>query len=495
MNNLLRAARSQWWLLLIAVAAGLGLAGALSWLATPLYTSSTQLFVSAASPLNISDAYSGNLFSEKRVNSYARLLTSEQMAGLVIEDLGLDTTPAQLAGQVAARPVPNTVILEATVTDTSPERAQRIAASLGARFTERVTELEAPDDADTLTVRVTTVEPADFNPEPISPRPRRNLAVGALLGLLAGLGLALFRLRLHDARLDETVTSRDDIRELTGVGLMGTVLDDPRLTEKHLVTDFDEPSVTAEAFRAIRTNLQFVGDEHPPRAIVVTSAVPGEGKSTVAVNLATALAQSGSRVALVEADLRRPRVPGYMGVSGAVGLTDVVAGTADLDEVAQPWGDGNLTVLGSGSPVPNPSELLGSAPVRSLLQRLRDTQDYVVIDAPPLLPVTDAAVLSVLADGCVITTRFGHTRREQLAEAAETLARVDATLLGVVLNRVPRSRAVASDAAYGYEPGTDPKATYPAGAAGRPVAGRRRRRFGLRGRGPLAGSRLGGELT
>jgi receptor protein-tyrosine kinase len=196
--------------------------------------------------------------------------------------------------------------------------------------------------------------------------------------------------------------------------------------------------------------LQFLNVDNPPRVIVVTSSVPGEGKSTLAVNLSTALAQSGSRVTLVEADLRRPRVTRYMGLVGGAGLTNVLAGTAELHEVTQPWGDGKLSVLAAGPMPPNPSEMLGSAQMRSLLQSLRETQDYVIIDTPPLLPVTDAAVLSVLADGCVITTRFGKTRREQLTEAAATLSRIDAKLLGIVLNRVPQAAAVARGYGYGY---------------------------------------------
>jgi receptor protein-tyrosine kinase len=139
-----------------------------------------------------------------------------------------------------------------------------------------------------------------------------------------------------------------------------------------------------------------------------------------------------------------------MGLVGGAGLTNVLAGTADLHEVVQTWGDGKLSVLGAGPMPPNPSEMLGSAQMRTLLESLRETQDFVVIDTPPLLPVTDAAVLSVLADGCLITTRYGRTRREQLGEAAGILARIDAKLLGVVLNRVPQSAAVARGYGYGY---------------------------------------------
>jgi capsular exopolysaccharide synthesis family protein len=151
-------------------------------------------------------------------------------------------------------------------------------------------------------------------------------------------------------------------------------------------------------------------------------------------------------VALLEADLRRPRVMRYLGLIEGPGLSNVLAGKADLHEVTQRWGDDKLSVLAAGPMPPNPSELLGSAQMRALLDTLRDSNDYVIIDAPPLLPVTDAAVLSVLGDGCVLTARYGVTRRDQLEAAAQVLAGIDATLFGVVLNAVPAT----AGAAYGY---------------------------------------------
>src|SRR3954453_134246 len=467
LRDVLNAVRSGWWLLAGGLLLGLAVAGLLSWLATPLYSSSTQLFVSVAGSTDTSAAYQGNLFSQQRVTSYAQLLTGEKLAAQVVDDLGLPLTPEQVARKVTATPLPDTVILEVTVTDTSADRAQDIANSLGRQFTEEVTNLEA----DVSTVKVTTVQPAKLNPAPVSPDVRRNLALGGVLGLLIGLGLALLR-----SRLDNTVQTGDDVQELAGTGLIGRVLEDPRLEDSHVVASPDEHSLTAEAFRAIRTNLQFLDVDNPPKVIVIASSVPGEGKSTLAVNLASALAQAGSRVMLVEADLRRPRVTRYMRLVGGAGLSNVLAGTADLDEVTQAWGDGKLSVLAAGRMPPNPSEILGSAQMRALLETLRETQDYVIIDPPPLLPVTDAAVLSVLADGCVITTRFGKTRREQLAEAAATLSRIDAKLLGVVLNRVPQAAAVARGYGYGYGYGyqADPgRESIPAG--GRMRRGVRRR--------------------
>ncbi|MDK3257140.1 polysaccharide biosynthesis tyrosine autokinase [Blastococcus capsensis] len=451
LKDVAQALRAGWWLVVAAVLVGVATGGALTWSATPMYASTTKLFVSTSTTTDTSSAYQGNLFSQQRVASYAELLSGVQLAARVIEELQLDMTPDELAAKVSATAVPETVILTVTVTDTSALRAQDIAASLGRQFAAQVTELETPAGSDASTVKVATVQPAALDETPVSPDAVRNVALGAVLGILAGLGLALLR-----SRMDDTVKTSEDVTCLTGVGLIGTVLEDPRVAEDHVVTDQNQHSIAAEAYRSIRTNLQFLNVDNPPRVIVISSATPGEGKSTLAINLATVLAQSGSRVMLVEADLRRPRVTRYMGLISGAGLTNVLGGTAMLHEVAQPWGDGRLSVLAAGPMPPNPSEMLGSRHMKMLLDDLCERYDYVLIDAPPLLAVTDAAVLTALSDGCLLTSRYGKTRQEELAEAASSLERIDATLLGVVLNRVPQSAGAARGYGYAYSYEADP---------------------------------------
>lgn len=448
---MLQALRSGWWLLLLAALIGVAGGGAMTWTATPLYSSTTKLFVSTSATTDTSSAYTGNLFSQQRVTSYAELLAGVQLAELVVEDLDLPLSPAEVAGKVSATAVPETVILSVTVTDTSARRAQDIASSLGRQFAEQVTQLETPEGAAASTVKVTTVQPADHRPAPVSPNLERNLLLGVVLGMLGGFGLSLLR-----RRLDNTVKGAEDVRRLTGSGVIGTVLEDPRLSSQHVVTELETHSMAAEAYRSIRTNLQFLDVDNPPRVIVVSSAVPGEGKSTLAVNLASVLAQSGSRVTLVEADLRRPRVTRYMGLISGAGLSNVLGGSATLYEVSQPWGDGRLSVLGAGPMPPNPSEMLGSSNMRALLEHLRQTNDFVLIDAPPLLPVTDAAVLTALCDGCLLSVRYGKTRLEELTEATAALARVDGRLLGVVLNRVPAGARGSGGYSYAYSYDADP---------------------------------------
>lgn len=450
-----QAVRAGWARIVGGVVVGLAVAAAVNWLVTPQYASSARLFVSAASAADASAAYEGDLFSRERVASYAELLTMESLAAEVVDELDLPLTPAEVSDKVTATAVPETVLLDVTVTDTSAERARDIADALVGRFTAQVAELESPDGADGSMIEVATVQPPQVARDPVSPDVPRNLALGGVLGLLGGFALALVR---H--RLDRTVTTGEHVEAATGSGLMGAVVHDGQLAAQHVVVAGGGSAVSAEAFRGIRAGLRSGDGEAPPRVVVVTSSLPGEGKTTLAVNLAAALGQSGSRVLLVEADLWRPRVTRYLGLdtgsgSGA-GLTDVLAGAAELGEVTQPWHDGTVTVLPAGPMPPSPGELLGSARMRTLLETLRSTYDVVVVDGPSLLTVSDAAVLSAMADGCVITTRYGRTRREQLAAAAATLSRVDARVLGVVLNGVPRTAAARRGYGFSHRYEADP---------------------------------------
>jgi non-specific protein-tyrosine kinase len=175
--------------------------------------------------------------------------------------------------------------------------------------------------------------------------------------------------------------------------------------------------------------------------------VPKEGKSTTACNLAIAMAQTGVRVCLVEGDLRRPRIADYLGVESAVGMTDVLIGRVPLEDALQSWGGGMLEVLPSGPLPPNPSELLSSRGMDELMRSLEERFDLVLVDAPPLLPVTDGAILSTLTDGAVLCVRARSTRKDQLEQAVGALRAVDAKILGVVLTMVP---AKGPDAYQGY---------------------------------------------
>ena len=293
-------------------------------------------------------------------------------------------------------------------------------------------------------VQVELIRPAQVPGAPVSPRTQLNVVLGALLGLMAGVGMAVLR-----ATLDTSIKSLEELEDATGATPLGSVGFDPSAAKRPLVTPKD--ASRSEAYRTIRTNLQYVDVDNPPRCVVITSSVPGEGKSTTAANLAIALAQGGSKVLLVEADLRRPRIADYLGVDGSIGLTDILIGRAAVGDTIIPWQRGLLDFLPSGAIPPNPSELLGSRQLAELLANLRTRYDVLILDAPPLLPVTDAAILSGVADGVILVARHGETRREQAQQAAAALAQVNGHVVGTILNFAPvRRRGGGYGYGYGY---------------------------------------------
>jgi non-specific protein-tyrosine kinase len=201
----------------------------------------------------------------------------------------------------------------------------------------------------------------------------------------------------------------------------------------------------AENYRQLRANLQFANVDEHPRVIAVTSSIPGEGKTTVAINLASTLAEAGFTVCLVDADLRRPTIAKVLGLLSPVGLTSVLIHQIDLSEAMQSAGS-NFYVLTSGPTPPNPSEVLASSYVRDVVRSLLDKVDYVVLDTAPLLPVADGSEVAALADGTLLVARHGMTTDSHIRRSVHALARVDAKLLGVLLNRIPARKS----SEYGY---------------------------------------------
>ncbi|MFS0901231.1 CpsD/CapB family tyrosine-protein kinase, partial [Mycolicibacterium litorale] len=272
--------------------------------------------------------------------------------------------------------------------------------------------------------------------------PRRSQPVWELqLGLLLGVGLAVIR-----DKLDNTVKNRETLEEITGVGTVGSIpLDKERRKQPAILFERDNSPI-AEAFRKLRTNLQFLAVDNPPRVIVVTSSTPSEGKSTTAINIALALAEAQHQVVLVDGDMRRPSLHKYLDLIGPVGFSTVLSGQAELGDALQKSQFTGLTVLTSGAVPPNPSELLGSQAARNLLRDLRSQFDYVIVDSSPLLAVTDSAILAANSDGVLVISRFGQTRRDQLTHAVGALLDVGATILGAVFTLTP----ARGSASYSY---------------------------------------------
>ena len=412
---------------------------------TPLYQASTRLFVSTTSGSSLAETYQGNRFSQERVISYAELLMGETLAQRTVDKLGLDMSAEQLQANVKASAKLDTVLINVDVLDSSPVRARDIANTLSDEFVAMVRELETPEDGARPDSRVVVEQRASIPNDPVVPKTSRNILIGIALGVALGIGLALLR-----DLLDNTVKDRAIVEEITGTGIVGSIpLDKERRQQPAISFDTDNTGI-AEAFRKLRTNLQFLSVDNPPRVIVVTSSMPSEGKSTTAINLALALAEAEHNVVLVDGDMRRPTLHRYLDLIGPVGFSSVLSGRASLDEALQKTRFSGLTVLTSGAVPPNPSELLGSQSARKLLSELRARFDYVIVDSTPLLAVTDAAILAAGADGVLIMARYGQTRRDQLIHAMGNLESVGAPLLGAVFTLMPTRGSSSYSYSYSY---------------------------------------------
>lgn len=444
LQDYLNVLRARWLTVCVTAAVTLLIAIAATLLTTPLYEASTRLFVSTAAGNSLTDAYQGSRFSQERVLSYSELLMGNTLAQRTAVKLGLEMSPGDLAGKVTASAKPDTVLIDVNVTDASPVRARDIANTLSDEFVLMVHELETPEDGSKANARVVVEQRASIPDAPVTPNKTRNIALGLVGGLVLGVALAVIR-----DRLDNTVKDREALQDITQVGLVGTIPLDKELRKEHAISFEGDNSSVAESFRKLRTNLQFLAVDNPPRLIVVASSLPGEGKSTTAINLALALAEAGNRVVVVDGDMRRPKMDAYLGVVGSVGFSSVLSGAITLDDALQETRYPRLSVLTSGAVPPNPSELLGSMTAKKVLSDLRAKFDYVIVDSSPLLAVTDAAILAASSDGVLIMTRFGETKREQLAHAIKNLDDVGATVLGAVFTMTP-TRGAASYA-YSYE--------------------------------------------
>ncbi|MBB2911640.1 non-specific protein-tyrosine kinase [Streptosporangium becharense] len=448
-----RLMRRNWPFLLLSLVLGVGTALTVTANTPPKYIATISMLVSGHDREgSLSTAYQAGMLSAQRVHSYANLLSSRRVVSQITHpgDVG------RVQANITAEAVPGTVLLRATVTDPDPRRAADLANALGARFAELINQIERPTPASRPTVKVTVVDQASVPGAPISPRPVVNLLMGVLIALLSAMAAIVVR-----DRLDTTVKSSETLHHASGSSTLGIICYERDAKRHPLILRSRGRSSRAEAFRSLRTNLQFVGVDRKPRSLVVTSCLPGEGKSSTSANLAITLAQAGRRVILVDGDLRRPSIPGYLGIEGGTGLTDVLIDRARLEDVIQIWGDPEVAVLPSGQIPPNPSELLGSDGMRQVLDRLSSAYDMVIIDAPPLLPVTDAATLAVICDGALLVARHGKTRREHIAHAAQMLASINARVVGTVLNFAPsrggRYYGYGYGYGYGYEAETEVK--------------------------------------
>ncbi|TFB75824.1 polysaccharide biosynthesis tyrosine autokinase [Cryobacterium glaciale] len=424
------------WLLIIIV--GL-LGGAVAWgYAASLpaqYQATNSVFVTSDRGETTSELLQTSTFTQNLVESYAQLATTPTVLGPVINQLGLDISTQALASRVSAVTPLNTVFINITVTSRSAAQAVDLADAVSDSLATAVENLapKGPDNLPSITVK--TVSPAQLPGSPFAPNTQLIVLTGLLLGLALGVLYALAR-EVFDTR----VSTEKDLDRVSSDPLLGKVGRKKRTDPAGLVMRVMPHSAMAESYRRVRANLEFIDVDSPPRSAVVTSAVTRDGKSTTAINLALAMAERSSRVLLIDADLRRPSIAELCDLEGDVGLTTVLLGDVDPDDAIVRWSDG-LDVLPSGAVPPNPGQLLGSDAMKTLMQRLLQDYDFIVVDSPPLLPATDALGLSHLTDGAIVVARYKSTTRQQLTTTLESLEAVNARILGIVLNQVRERRA------------------------------------------------------
>lgn len=494
LKDYLHVIRVRKWIIITAVLVVTSTAVGVSMLMPNVYEGEAKVLITAQ---DAGSTLLGASLSDLTNNPDRGLQTQVQMMQLrplaerVIRELGLTEAPDKLLARVTVSGVGQTNIVTIKASDGSPHRAAKIAQAMAVAYVDRSRELKRAsittaadqvqarlDEAKqeildlgsrfkgssdstnshalqaeltiatnlyaTLAEKYETlkineqlevgsggvVEPATVNDEPVSPKPLRNGALGLAVGLVFGLGMAFLA-----EYMDNTIKSTDEVEALYGAPVLGNVpTEQLDKDEKRRLTIVEKPgSRAAEAYRGLRNGIDYVNFEHDIKTLLVTSAAPAEGKSTVSANLAAALAMAGSKVVLLNCDFRRPTTDQFFHVDNQVGLSDVLAGRVTLAGALQDSGDKNLAVLAPGKMPPNPSELLGSRTMTDLIAELKEAHDWVIVDSPPLLAVADAAATARWADGVLVVTRAGVSTHQAADHAHDVLEKVGARVVGIVV--------------------------------------------------------------
>jgi succinoglycan biosynthesis transport protein ExoP len=484
------------WLIALCALLGGGAAYAYSRQEIAMYKATTTLMVLQGSTTNdLASIY----YSERVTPTYIQMIRGRPVMEAVIEQIGLDYTPEQLAGMIETGTVAETGLIRISVTDANPSLAAQIANAVADEFIRQNEAIQQQRFADSLgsterqmiemaklieetTAQITALgtpitdreqaelsrlettlagyrntyamltnsyeqmrltaalsadevvvfETAQVPVYPLPSRSRQNILLAAAVGAMIAVGVA-FAIEY----MDDTIKSPQDVRETLGLETLG-VVGKISARDPELIVAEHPRSATAEAYRALRTSIRFSGIDAPLRTILVTSPGTTEGKSITTANLGVAMAQSGLNVVIVDADLRRPRQHRMFDLKREGGLTQsLLEGRVDGHLRSTAYVEG-LKVIPSGELPPNPAELLGSQRMHDFLADLAQQADIVLIDSPPVLPVTDPTVLAQAVDGVLLVVQAGSTRRAAAQRAVEALRQTGANVIGVVINAVPQ---------------------------------------------------------
>lgn len=483
----------QWaWLILLSAL----VAGATSYFfsirTTPSYQSSTTVLVNEAPATKATD-YSSVMMSQQLTSTYAHMMSQDPILSQVADQVGITNPLKDIKEWITVTPVRDTQLIQVTVETTDPTLSANIANAVATVFAAQIQNIQTQrfakskanletqlidtekqittyttqseqakttEEKDRFDAKVTQysqiyanliqsyeqvrlseaqttssvvqVEPATANLVPVKPQVMRNTLLAAVVGLLLAAGLIVVI-----ETLDDTIKTPEDITRRFKQPVLGVI--NHQIPDKNApITLTDPRSPTTEAYRGLRTNVSYSSVDHPLRTLLVTSAEPGEGKTTTVSNLGVVMAQNGKQVIIADCDLRHPRVHTYFGLANREGMSTLFTQPdADtLHNTCQPTKVERLSVITTGSLPPNPSELMGSKKMQTILGTMLQSADVVLIDTPPTLAVTDAVALSHSIDGVLLVVRPGKTRISALKQTLEQLHQVNARVLGVVLNDV-----------------------------------------------------------
>ena len=402
---------------------------------SPIYEASTSLMVSKTYSENelITQLQLNDINLNARLaENYSKIIKSRRVMEIVIEDMGLDISYEGLQAITGVELVKNTEFFNITVQNEDPKLAMDIANKLAMTFKEEVAKIMKVEN-------VTVLDSAVLPEKPVKPNKRLNVAIAGILGLMLSIGLA-FLLEF----LDRTIKTPDDVKRYLGLTAIGAI---PKTQNGDIkdIASRDPKSPITEAYRTLRTNIQFASLDNPIKTIMTSSSIAGEGKSSTTFNLATVFAQTGAKVLVVDGDFRKPKIHRLAKMPNVNGLSDILINQSDYKEsIVKSWNE-NMDLLFSGTIPPNPSELLNSKRMEKLIATLKEDYDYVFFDTPPVAIVTDAAILSTKIDGMILVSAVGEVEFSVAMRAVELLRNVNANILGSVLNKIP-----IQDKSYSY---------------------------------------------
>lgn len=487
----LRVLRRLWWALILIVALGAGVGYGSSLLHTPQYESRAQLFVTTQSGSSVGDAYQNNLFSQQRAVSYAGLATSQQVAARAADQLKTGISSEDLRSRISAAAIENTVLLEITARDSDPATAQLYANAVAVQLVQLVSELETSRRGGTPAAGAVIVDEADFPTTAVGLSLLDRIAFGAAGGFLVAILLIVLA-----AFADTRTRRKDSVETATRSAVLGALVDDPERSDA-AATDLKGGGIAVERLRELRTNLMLSSSltGRSSVAVAVTSPSRGDGRSTVAIDMAVVIAESGHSVLLVDGDLVRPALADRCGLDGEQstraargGLSTVLRGRDELvDVVIDKPGGLPISFVPAGPAPAEGRQHWASNVAPELLSAMKRNFDYVIIDTPPMNHNADGALIASLGDGAIVLARIGRTKNADLKTSIGALARANAVFLGAVVTCEPghrrelaSERKSARQAAATDHDGTEARATdgkksaRAAGASKRPPADRSR---------------------